>query len=72
MLAHQIAGYNDAVKDYERQLSNADDRIEAAKKILDAEVESSKDDLAGTKRSLAADETLAARLAESWDSQSSE
>ena len=50
----------------------AERRSMARKGDLGVEVENLKGDVAETKRSLAADETLAAKLAESWDSQSSE
>ena len=73
MLARQITENKDAVEDYKHQPSNTDARIEGVERsISELEVESMKGDHAGTKRSLTANETLAAKLAESWDNQSSE
>ena len=72
VLTSQIAGDNDATEDYQHQPSNTDARIEGVERSIPELDESVKGDLAGTKRSLTADETLAAKLAEIWDGQSSE
>ena len=72
VLTHQIAGDNDAIEDYENQPSNTDARIEGVERSISELDESVKGDLAGTKRSLTGDETLAAKLAEIWDGQSLE